>query len=137
MESSHTKDRVYSFNDDDNGDDVDDIPTLIDDLSKPTTSVVSKPIPVRKETICKIGEEVNKSDAKAVFTIDGEGFDVILSEDKGKIFWSPMSASGQRHIPFFPSHVYLVKYFIVSSLNLGIVFVMREILTSSIPFFLF
>ncbi|KAK3791075.1 hypothetical protein RRG08_010479 [Elysia crispata] len=96
MESSHTKDRVYSFNDDDNGDDVDDIPTLIDDLSKPTTSVVSKPIPVRKETICKIGEEVNKSDAKAVFTIDGEGFDVILSEDKGKIFWSPMSASGRK-----------------------------------------
>lgn len=42
------------------------------------------------------GESVCQDDAKAVFTIDGEGYDVILSEKRGKIFWTPMSALGKN-----------------------------------------
>ncbi|RUS88047.1 hypothetical protein EGW08_004213 [Elysia chlorotica] len=97
MESSHTKDPVYSFNgDDDDDDDVDGIPTLIDDVLKPTTSIASKPSFAREEAKSEKGIVSNTEDAKAVFTIDGEGFDVILSEEKGKILWSPMSASGRK-----------------------------------------
>ena len=100
MQSSQTEDPVYSFNDDDDEDEEDGIPTLVDESPKPPHPVVSKPPPFRRESkerkasCSKDINEFNTDDAKAVFTIDGEGFDVILSETKGKLLWSPMSASG-------------------------------------------
>lgn len=92
MEKNYTEDPVYTFDD---GDDVDGIPTLVDQLpasSKPQPV----PRPVRKESPRTDKTELHSEDAKAVFTIDGEGFDVILSENRGRIFWSPMSAAGRK-----------------------------------------
>ncbi|GFS14015.1 ceramide kinase-like protein [Elysia marginata] len=99
MERPHAKDPVYTFDDDDD-EDEDGIPTLVDDSPTSKPPVVPKQVPSRKESHGKNKTEFSSEDAKAVFTIDGEGFDVILSEDKGKIFWSPMSASEIAHNEF-------------------------------------
>ncbi|GFO42066.1 ceramide kinase-like protein [Plakobranchus ocellatus] len=94
MENHHTKDPIYTF-DASVDDDDDGIPTLNDDSLNPSP-VIEKATIFEEKTRTRIATDFSKEDAKAVFTIDGEGFDVILSENKGKIYFSPMSVSGRR-----------------------------------------
>lgn len=43
-----------------------------------------------------VRSSIYEEDLKAVFTIDGEGYDVVLSVAREKIFWMAMSALGKK-----------------------------------------
>ncbi|KAH9489706.1 hypothetical protein Btru_037467 [Bulinus truncatus] len=79
---------------------ADGIPVLVDESSHPSSPVNLKSFNSKMKILGDTG--VVKSSKlpgeilKAVFTIDGEGFDVIFNEKIGRISWSTMNATGRR-----------------------------------------
>uniref|UniRef100_A0A2C9LK89 DAGKc domain-containing protein n=1 Tax=Biomphalaria glabrata TaxID=6526 RepID=A0A2C9LK89_BIOGL len=80
----------------------DGIPVLVDHSSNPSSPVNKKSMKFKETKTDQPVDSVRKVSKttgeilKAVFTIDGEGYDVIFNEKIGRISWSTMNATGRR-----------------------------------------